>query len=127
LTGRWAGAVDTVGGSVLSAVVRATRHFGCVVACGNVGGHELPLNVYPFILRGVTLTGVDSVMCPLPLRHEMWQRLGGPWKLDCLPEIASFVELGDLPSRVDAIAGGRIRGRLVVTIGGEEKDDEEEA
>jgi putative YhdH/YhfP family quinone oxidoreductase len=117
LSRRWAGAVDTVGGEILSTVLRATRHFGCVAACGNAGGHELPITVYPFILRGVTLAGVDAAMCPLPLRHEMWRRLAGPWKLDCLPQIVRFVDLDELPEHIDDILAGRIRGRLAVTIG----------
>jgi putative YhdH/YhfP family quinone oxidoreductase len=124
LSGRWAGGVDTVGGNILSTVLRATRHFGCVAACGNAGGHELPITVFPFILRGVTLTGVDAAMCPLPLRHAIWEHLGGDWRIDRLSEIVNVVELTDLPSRIDDILAGRIRGRLAVAIGGSVKQSD---
>jgi putative YhdH/YhfP family quinone oxidoreductase len=117
LSGRWAGVVDTVGGNVLSTVLRATRPDGCVAACGNAGGHDLPITVYPFILRGVTLAGVDAAWCPIALRHETWHKLAGPWKPDRLEEIARFVGLDDLPPEIDEILAGRIRGRVVVTVG----------
>jgi putative YhdH/YhfP family quinone oxidoreductase len=123
LSRRWAGAVDTVGGEILSTVLRATRHFGCVAACGNAAGHELPITVYPFILRGVTLAGIDAAQCPLPVRHEMWGRLAGEWKLDCLPEIVRFVDLDALPEHIDDILAGRIRGRLAVSIGGKNNEE----
>jgi putative YhdH/YhfP family quinone oxidoreductase len=120
LSGRWAGAVDTVGSNMLGTIIRATRHGGCIAACGLAAGPDLPVTVYPFILRGVTLAGIDAAWGPIPLRHEIWSRLAGVWKLDCLPTIARFVELQDLLSCITEILAGRITGRVVVTIGSED-------
>ncbi|NLX98997.1 MAG: YhdH/YhfP family quinone oxidoreductase [Rhodopirellula sp.] len=119
LSSRWAGGVDTVGGSMLASLLRATGRGGCVAACGMAGGVELPVTVYPFILRGVVLAGIDAAWGPLPLRHETWSRLAGPWKPDRLEEMSDFIDLGDLPAKVDEILAGRITGRVVVRIQGE--------
>lgn len=120
LSGRWAGAVDTVGSNILSTILRATRHGGCVAACGLTAGSDLPVTVYPFILRGVALTGIDAAWGPIPLRHEIWRRLAGPWKLDNLAETARFTELDELAADINTILAGRITGRVVVTIGPED-------
>ncbi len=117
LSGRWTGAVDTVGGTILASVLRATRHDGCVAACGMAASTELPINVYPFILRAVTLAGVDAAWCPLPLRHETWSLLAGEWKLDRLSQFARFIDLEELPCKIDEILAGRITGRVAVTVG----------
>lgn len=117
---RWAGAVDTVGGNVLGTIVRATRLGGCVAACGHVAGVNLPITVFPFILRGVTLAGIDSAWCSIPLRHDTWRRLAGEWRVDCLEKVARSVDLEDLPSQFEKILAGRVTGRVVVTVCGEE-------
>ncbi len=119
LTRRWAGAVDTVGGDVLATIVRGMQNQGCVSTCGNAAGFDLKLTVYPFILRGVTLTGIDAAWCPIPLRHQTWDQLAGEWKLDCLGELSEFIDLEQLPPRFDEILAGRVTGRVVVTMGGE--------
>lgn len=124
LHGRWAGAVDTVGGNILATILRATRHSGCVAACGLTAGNELSMTVYPFILRAVTLAGIDGAWPPLPLRHDIWQRLAGPWKPDGLETMSGDVELSELPSRINAILAGKITGRVVITLGGEEVVDD---
>jgi len=116
LSGRWAGAVDCVGGNILGTILRTTRPRGCVTACGLTAGDDLPVSVYPFILRGVTLAGIDSAWPPLPLRHELWQRLAGPWKPDQLEEMVEQITLEQLPARIDAILAGQITGRVVVEI-----------
>ena len=116
LSSRWAGAVDTVGSNLLGTVLRATRHGGCVAACGMAAGSDLPVTVYPFILRGVALVGIDAAWGPIPLRHQIWSRLAGVWKLDCLPHVARFVELDNLPSCIQEILSGQITGRVVVNI-----------
>ena len=116
LHARWAGAVDTVGGNILATVLRAARHGGCVTTCGLTAGNELPMTVYPFILRGVALAGIDAAWGPIPLRHESWRRLAGPWKPDNLEKMATLVELGDLSPRIEEILAGRITGRVVVKI-----------
>ena len=118
LARRWAGAVDTVGGNILGTVLRATQHSGCVAACGLAGGSDLPVTVYPFILRAITLAGIDAAWGSIPLRHEIWTRLAGPWKLDCLEEIARFIELEDLPAKIDELLGGRVVGRFAVNVCG---------
>ncbi|MFN2437461.1 MAG: zinc-binding dehydrogenase, partial [Desulfotignum sp.] len=79
---RWAGAVDVVGGEMLAAVLKSTRYGGTVTCCGLVGSPELPVNVFPFILRGVSLLGIDSVQCPKKLRQEVWGKLAKEWKID---------------------------------------------
>jgi putative YhdH/YhfP family quinone oxidoreductase len=114
LTARWAAAVDTVGGQMLATIVRAMQHRGCVAACGLVGGTDLPLTIYPFILRGVTLAGIDSAKCPRPQRLEMWQKLAGPWRVARLDELAEMVTLDGLPKRVQEILAGEVVGRTLV-------------
>lgn len=123
LHARWAGAVDTVGGNVLATVLRATKHGGCVAACGLTAGSQLPMTVFPFILRGVTLAGIDAAWGPTALRREIWRRLAGQWKPERLEKMATFIDLAELPPRIDAILAGQITGRVVITIGGEEVMD----
>ena len=120
LSGRWAGGVDTVGGTILSTILRSTRHNGCVAACGLAASNELPITVFPFILRAVTLTGIDAAWGSIPLRHEIWRRLGGPWKPSQLEAMPRFIELPELPKYVDDILAGQIMGRVVVKIGGDD-------
>lgn len=116
LSGRWAGAIDTVGGNTLGTLLRTTKHGGCVAACGLARSHELPITVYPFILRGVTLAGIDAAYPPPALRHELWQRLAGPWKPAPLAELARTVSLDDLAAEFPAILSGQVMGRVVVAI-----------
>ncbi len=116
LPGRFAGAIDTVGGNILTTILRATKRGGCVTACGLTAGDGLAMTVYPFILRGVTLCGIDAAWGPIPLRHETWQRLAGPWKPEDLESMAQFVGLKDLPPKIDEILAGQITGRVVVEI-----------
>lgn len=117
---RWAGAVDTVGGNTLATIIRATRLRGCVTCCGVVGGAQLPLTVYPFILRGVSLAGIDAAECPLWLRDEVWHRLAGPWKPEALERLATCTDLEGLPRYIDRMLSGRTTGRVAVDLGGEE-------
>ena len=99
LATRWAGAIDTVGGNMLATVLRSTDRHGCVAACGLVGGAELSLTVYPFILRGVTLAGIDSAECPREKRLAMWSNLAGPWKPDGFEAVVQEVTLDGLSAR----------------------------
>jgi acrylyl-CoA reductase (NADPH) len=119
LSGVWAGGIDTVGGNMLGTLLRSLRHGGCVAACGLAGSAELPISVYPFILRGVTLSGVDASWCAETARRENWQRLAGPWKPDQLTAMARFTSLGGLEPYVADILAGRIRGRVVAEIAAE--------
>jgi len=115
LSARWSAGVDTVGGTTLATLLRSTMHRGCVAACGLVGGHELSLTVYPFILRGVTLAGIDSEKCPMPERRQIWSKLAGQWRLPDLSTLVdSTVNLSHLDDRIAAILAGRIQGRTLV-------------
>ena len=114
LSSRWAAAVDTVGGKPLATILRSIQHRGCVAACGLVAGTDLPLTIYPFILRGVTLAGIDSAKCPRPERLEMWQKLSGPWHIAQLNDIADEITFDELPDRVQKILAGQIVGRTIV-------------
>jgi acrylyl-CoA reductase (NADPH) len=115
LRSRWAGAVDTVGGTTLATLIRSLQHRGCVAACGLVGGHELPLTVYPFLLRGVTLDGIDSATCPYNRRIEIWSKLAGDWKLENLEQLASDVGLDGIGEKVQHMLAGDVTGRVVVS------------
>jgi acrylyl-CoA reductase (NADPH) len=115
---RWAGAVDCVGGDVLAGVVRSLRYGASVAACGNTGGVKLPLTVLPFILRGVSLLGVDSVQTPIEVRRETWRRLADDLRPPHLDDaIAREVTLDELDGVLTAILKGEVQGRTVVQIG----------
>lgn len=116
LTARWAGAVDTVGGPTLATLIRQTKPYGVVAACGLVGGTELHLTVYPFLLRGVILAGIASAMLPYDRRWEIWQKLAGPWRLTGLEELAQTVTLDELEGAVERILQGQIVGRVIVDL-----------
>lgn len=116
LSARWAGAVDTVGGQTLTTIIRETKPYGVVAACGLVGGAELPLTVHPFILRGVTLAGIGSAMLPHDRRVEIWRKLSQEWRLDGLEELATTIGLSDLEQYVQRILKGQIVGRTVVDL-----------
>ena len=111
---RWAGAVDTVGSQTLATVLAQTRYRGAVAACGLAGGNDLPTTVLPFILRGVSLLGVDSVMCPTPLRIEAWNRLARDLPATLLEEITTIAPMTQVPELAEDILAGRTRGRIVV-------------
>lgn len=111
---RWAGCVDVVGGDTLAAAVKSTCYGGAVTCCGLVGSTELPLNVFPFILRGVSLIGIDSVKCPVDTRRQIWKKLAGEWKPEQLQEMVTEVPLEGLEEKIQAMLRGGIRGRVVV-------------
>ncbi|MBM4003367.1 MAG: acryloyl-CoA reductase [Planctomycetes bacterium] len=116
LPARWAGAIDTVGGTTLGTILRELRPGGCVAACGLVGGTELTTTVYPFLLRGITLAGIDSGAYPRERRLALWQRLANTWKPDCLEDVAIETDLDHLHGQVQAILAGEIAGRVVVRL-----------
>lgn len=115
LKGRWAGIVDTVGGTTLSSVIRAARPHACVTACGMVAGHELGLTVYPFILRGVTLCGIDSANLSWETRSSIWARIASEWKFDVSP-VRQETEFQQLPNEIEKILAGKVFGRVVVKM-----------
>jgi acrylyl-CoA reductase (NADPH) len=114
---RWAGGIDAVGSTTLANVLSMTRYGGAVAACGLAGGLDLPAFVTPFILRAVSLLGIDSVMCPQSVRREAWKRLASDLdrgKLQAMTREISLVEVVDAGR---AIVEGKVRGRIVVKIG----------
>jgi putative YhdH/YhfP family quinone oxidoreductase len=113
---RWAGVVDVVGGETLAAALKSTRYGGAVTCCGLVGSVELPMNVFPFILRGVSLIGIDSVNCPGDIRGEVWAWLAGEWKPDFLEALVTEVSLDELELKIPEILEAHVRGRVVVKL-----------
>ncbi len=114
---RWAGAVDAVGSTTLANLLSMTRYGGAVAACGLAGGMDLPASVAPFILRGVCLYGIDSVMCPIDRRREAWKRLETELDRQKLAAMIHEIGLSGVPEAAAAILAGQIRGRIVVKIG----------
>lgn len=113
---RWAGAVDAVGSTTLATILTQLKYRASVAACGLAGGNDLPATVIPFLLRGVNLLGIDSVMCPLQERLVAWERLVRDLPMDKLDAMTETVTLMDLPALADAILKGETRGRVVVDI-----------
>jgi putative YhdH/YhfP family quinone oxidoreductase len=114
LKARWAAAIDTVGGKPLETLLRSVDYRGCVAACGLVAGTDVNTTIYPFILRGVTLAGIDSAKCPRKERLEMWEKLSGAWHVDQLNELADEITFDELPDRIEKILAGKIVGRTIV-------------
>jgi acrylyl-CoA reductase (NADPH) len=114
---RWAGAVDVVGSTTLANLLSMTRYGGAVAACGLAGGMDLPSSVAPFILRGVCLYGIDSVMCPIERRKEAWKRLASDLDRQKLVAMTREIDLAEVLGIAPAILAGQVRGRIVVKIG----------
>jgi acrylyl-CoA reductase (NADPH) len=115
---RWAGGIDTVGSTTLANVLSMTRYGGAIAACGLAGGMDLPATVAPFILRGVSLIGIDSVMCPLERRREAWKRLASDIDAGKLAAMTSEIDLAGVMDAGRRIVEGAVRGRIVVKIAG---------
>ena len=113
---RWAGAVDTVGGTTLAALLKAAKRGGAVAATGLVASSELSTTVFPFILRGVSLLGIDSGFTPTKLRREIWNKLAGIWKIPQLEQLTIDSTLEELDPEIDKILAGGQRGRVVVNL-----------
>jgi acrylyl-CoA reductase (NADPH) len=113
---RWAGAVDAVGGATLATILTQLKYRASVAACGLAGGSDLPATVIPFLLRGVNLLGIDSVMCPREERIEAWQCLARDLPFDRLDRMTQTVPLSDLPELAPRILKGEVRGRIVVDM-----------
>jgi acrylyl-CoA reductase (NADPH) len=113
---RWAGAIDTVGGATLANVLAQTRYGGTVAACGLAGGSDLPSTVMPFILRGVTLTGINSVFAPAGLRTAAWRRLASDLDPAVLDGITTTAPLGEALAVAERILAGHVRGRTVIDV-----------
>ena len=113
---RWAGCVDVVGGEMLAAAIKSTRYGGTVTCCGLVGSTDLNVSVFPFILRGVSLLGIDSVQCPRQLREAVWQKLSGAWKPSDLEATVTECTLHSLDEHILKILNGGVRGRVLVNL-----------
>jgi acrylyl-CoA reductase (NADPH) len=115
---RWDGAIDAVGGVTLATILTQLKYRASVAACGLAGGSDLPTSVIPFLLRGVNLLGIDSVMCPRELRIEAWQRLARDLPLDKLDRMTDEVPLSKVAELAPKILGGAVRGRTVINVHG---------
>ena len=114
---KWSGVVDAVGGHTLATAIRQTRAYGTITACGLAGGGALPTSVYPFILRNVTLCGIDSVTCPRDRRVRAWMRVRELLSRDVLADIAAqTISLADVVDTSEALLSGHVRGRIVVDL-----------
>lgn len=115
---RWAGAVDPVGGPFLTHILKSVQYGGSVALSGFTGGAELASMVYPFILRGVNLLGIDSVLCPMDVRRTVWNRIAAEWMPEegLLNSIVNDISLSDLPAAIAQVLQGRMRGRYVVGL-----------
>lgn len=112
----WAGVVDCVGGEMLAAAIKATRPHGVVTCCGLVASSDLPLNVFPFILRGVRLIGIDSGGCPMPQRRKVWQKLATEWKINDLEAMIDEVGLEGLEEKIQLMLKGELKRRVLVKL-----------
>ena len=113
---RWAGGIDSVGSTTLANILSMTKYAGAIAACGLAAGMDLPSSVAPFILRGVCLLGIDSVMCPIALRKVAWSRLASDLDPGKLVEITHEIGLGEVVAAGAKILAGQVRGRIVVKI-----------
>ena len=110
--------MDSVGSTTLANVLASTKYGGAVAACGLAGGMDLPASVAPFILRGVSLLGIESVYMPMTRRRQAWERLARDLDPKVLAAMTRMISLKDVPQAAEDILAGKVRGRLVVEIGG---------
>jgi putative YhdH/YhfP family quinone oxidoreductase len=113
---KWDGVIDTVGGNMLTTAIKSTKYGGSVTCCGNVASAKLDLNVYPFILRGISLFGIDSGQCKRELREEIWKKIASDWKVDQIDEFSEEVVLEDLDERIKKMLAGNSKGRIIVKL-----------
>lgn len=116
IKGRWAGVIDTVGGDILATAIKSTNLSGVVTCCGNVASPDLPITVFPFILRGVYLIGIDSQNCGMVKRTMIWEKLAKEWKLDKLTDISNEISLNELDENINLMLQGRKKGRTIVDL-----------
>ncbi|HMO14394.1 MAG TPA: YhdH/YhfP family quinone oxidoreductase [Pirellulaceae bacterium] len=122
LSGRFAGAIDAVGGNTLATIIKSTKRGGVITACGNAGGADLHTNVYPFILRGVSLVGIDSAGVDVTNRQRIWNRLATEWNLPQVESLVTTIDLQQTPTAAQELLAGRMSGRYVVKVCGHEVD-----
>ena len=112
----WAGVVDCVGGDILAAAIKSAKYDGVVTCCGLVASIDLPINVFPFILRGVRLIGIDSAECPMERRIQVWQRMANELKLDNLAGMVDEITLDGLEEKVQLMLKGGMKRRALVNL-----------
>ena len=113
---KWAGVVDTVGGVYLETAIKQTQYDGVITSCGNAASADLNISVYPFIIRGVRLIGVDSAKCGGEPREKVWQHLANDWKINFLEDLSQMITLNQLEEHVKKMLAGKLRGRTVVRL-----------
>ena len=116
LKSQWSGVIDTVGGEILATAIKAAKPDGVVTCCGNVASPDLPINVFPFILRGVSLLGIDSQHYPMEVRLKIWENLAADWKFDLLETVYKEIVLDELNSKIDDILKGELKGRTLINL-----------
>ena len=116
LSTRWAGVVDVVGGPILATALRSTKVGAAAACCGLVASPELPITVFPFILRGISLFGIDSTNCPMPERLKIWQKIAAGWKIEDPERLHSMCSLAELDDEIERILQGKQVGRVVVDL-----------
>ena len=116
LKSKWAGGIDTVGGDILATTIKSTKYGATVTCCGNVASPDLPLNVFPFILRGVKLIGIDSQNCPMPIRQKIWQKIASEWKIDWLHTLTTEASFNELENKIDLMLQGKHLGRTIIKM-----------
>jgi len=116
LKAQWAGGIDTVGGPILENIIKSISPLGVVTCCGNVASADLNLTVYPFILRGVSLVGIDSQNYPMPSRIDLWQKLANKWKPEMLEELYVEKTLEELDDCMTRMLAGKSKGRILVNL-----------
>ncbi len=112
----FAGAIDTVGGVILENIIKSTNSMGVITCCGNVASPKLDLTVFPFILRGVTLIGIDSQNYPMANRERVWNKLSKEWKPDKLVDTFTEISLNELNEKIDLMLSGKLKGRIVLNM-----------
>jgi putative YhdH/YhfP family quinone oxidoreductase len=116
LKSRWSASIDAVGGDILATTLKTLKPNGVVACCGNAASADLPINVYPFILRGAILIGIDSQNCPMAPRQETWQRLASDWKIANMEAVVEEIELHDLSQRIDDMLARKHKGRTIIRL-----------
>ncbi len=116
LRGRWAGSIDAVGGDILATTLKTLHPYGVVACCGNAASADLPINVYPFILRGAVLIGIDSQNCPMAPRCKTWEKLASDWKITTMGEMVEEIELDGLSQRIGDMLERRHKGRTIIRL-----------
>jgi len=116
LMSKFAGAIDTVGGAILENIIKSTKAMGVVTCCGNAASPQLNLTVFPFILRGVSLIGIDSQNYPMTLREKVWNKLAKEWKPTQLLNTYNEITLEELPEKTDLMLQGKLKGRTIIKL-----------